>query len=70
MMLATLESGVPGVSRTIFEGHFERDPGANAAAYDIDNRGNFIMLKAAVIPRELRVVQNWATELVQQLGKP
>jgi eukaryotic-like serine/threonine-protein kinase len=70
MMLATLESGAPGVSRTIFEGHFERDPGANAAAYDIDNRGNFIMLKSAAISRELRVVQNWATELVQQLGAP
>ena len=54
----------------MFEGHFERDPGANLAAYDVDGRRNFIMLKSALISRELRIVQNWGTELVGQLGQP
>ena len=70
MMLVTVQSGAPGALREIFEGHFERDPGSNAAAYDIDSRGNFIMLKSALMPRELRVVRNWGTELVNQLGLP
>ena len=70
MMLTVLQSGSPGALREIFEGFFERDPGANAAAYDVDTDGNFIMLKSALMPRELRVVQNWGTELVNQLGQP
>ena len=49
--------------RDLFDGHFERDPGANLAAYDVDPQGRFfIMLKSALQPRELRVVQNWGTE--------
>ena len=67
MMLVALHSGAPGAPREIFEGHFERDPGANAAAYDVDSRGNFIMLKSALMPRELRVVQNWGTELLNEI---
>ena len=39
MMLSAIRSGVPGTIREIFEGQFERDPGANAAAYDVDRRG-------------------------------
>jgi len=70
MMLVALHSGAPVALREIFEGHFEREPGANAAAYDIDSRGNFIMLKSTLMPRELRVVQNWGTELLNHLGKP
>jgi hypothetical protein len=67
MMLADLASGLPGSLRMVFEGHFERDPGANLAAYDIDPQGRFIMLKSARAARELRVVQNWGTELAAQL---
>ena len=48
MMLVAIRSGAPGELREIFEGQFERDPGANAAAYDVDRRGNFIMLKSAL----------------------
>jgi eukaryotic-like serine/threonine-protein kinase len=66
MLLAASPSGAAGERREVFEGHFERDPGANAASYDVDNRGNFIMLKSALVPRELRVVQNWATELASR----
>lgn len=69
MMVADLSSGPPGALRVVFEGHFERDPGANLAAYDIDARGRFIMLKSALASRELRVVQHWATELVAQLPR-
>ena len=64
MVLRAFEGGAPGVPRTIFEGHFERDPGANLAAYDVDPNGRFfIMLKSAVQPKELRVVKNWTSEL-------
>ena len=63
MMLVNLDAGVPGALRQVFEGHFERDPGENLAAYDIDRRGNFIMLKSALTTRELRVVEHWSTEL-------
>ena len=53
-----------GEPRTLFEGHFERDPGANLASYDVDPQGRFfIMLKSALQPRELRVVRNWGREL-------
>ena len=65
-MLRALESGSLGEPRVLFEGHFERDPGANLASYDVDPQGRFfIMLKSALQPRELRVVRNWGTELRQ-----
>jgi hypothetical protein len=63
MMLRVLEKGALGDARIVFEGHFERDPGSNAAAYDIDPQGRFVMLKSALKPRELRIVQNWGAEL-------
>lgn len=50
--------------RVLFEGHFERDPGANLAAYDVDAQGRFVMLKTVAQPREFRVVRNWGTELL------
>jgi serine/threonine-protein kinase len=70
MMLRPLENGVPGAPRLVFEGHFERDPGGNLPAYDIDPQGRFIMLKSALAPRELRIVENWGTELSATLGQP
>jgi len=63
MMARAFVKGAPGEPRLAFEGHFERDPGSNLAAYDIDAQGRFIMLKGALKPRELRIVQNWGTEL-------
>jgi serine/threonine-protein kinase len=63
MMLRELQKGTLADARVVFEGHFERDPGANAAAYDIDPQGRFVMLKSALKPGELRIVQNWGTEL-------
>ena len=63
MMVRPMEKGAPGEPRLVFEGHFERDPGSNLAAYDIDLQGRFVMLKSAIKPREVRIVQNWATEL-------
>jgi len=64
MMFCALQKGSLGEARVVFEGHFERDPGSNLAAYDVDPLGRyFIMLKSAVHPRELRVVVNWSTEL-------
>ena len=54
-----------GEAREIFDGHFERDPGSNVPAYDVDFQGRFfVMLKSALQLRELRVVQNWGTEVV------
>jgi serine/threonine-protein kinase len=54
-----------GEPRAVLEGYFERDPGANLPAYDVDPRGRFfIMLKSALQPRELRVVRNWGGELL------
>ena len=45
---------------TMLEGRFEKDPGANAAAYDVDPRGKFfVMLKRARKPTEIRLVKNW-----------
>ena len=70
MMRLEFKSGEPGQTRVVFEGDFEHDPGANLAAYDIDARGNFIMLKTARATRELRVVRNWGTELTAQLPPP
>jgi Tol biopolymer transport system component len=64
VMLRALERETLGEPQTLFEGHFERDPGSNLPSYDVDPQGRFfIMLKSAVQPRELRVVKNWGTEL-------
>ena len=63
MTLRVLEKGVLSEPRLVFEGHFEHDPGSNLAAYDIDAQGRFIMLKSALRPREIRIVQNWSVEL-------
>ncbi len=68
VVVRKLESGVLADPQMLFEGHFERDPGANLAAYDVDQQGRFIMLKGANKPREIRIVQNWATELLAVLG--
>jgi serine/threonine-protein kinase len=68
MMLCAIERDSLGEPRQVFEGHFERDPGSNAAAYDVDSQGRFIMLKSLWKPRELRIVQNWGTELRSVLG--
>ena len=65
MMFRALLKGSLGEPVLVFEGHFERDPGSNLAAYDVDPAGRyFIMLKSALKPRELSVVLNWRTELV------
>ena len=65
MVLRALSGGNLAEPRVLFEGHFERDPGSNLAAYDVDPQGRFfIMLKSALKPRELRVVRNWSTELL------
>jgi eukaryotic-like serine/threonine-protein kinase len=49
---------------------FEKDPGANAAAYDVSPKGRFlIMLKSVRRPGEIRVVKNWGTELVRESRK-
>jgi Tol biopolymer transport system component len=64
MVLRPVERGNFGAPQLIFEGHFERDPGANLASYDVDPEGRFfVMLKSAAQPRELRVVKNWGSEL-------
>ena len=65
MIRVMLDAGAPGAKQAMFEGNFERDPGANLPAYDVDADGTFIMLKSALIPRELRVVRNWSTELAR-----
>jgi hypothetical protein len=64
IVLRVLEGRGLGEPRSLFEGHFERDPGSNLASYDVDPRGRFfIMLKSALQPRELRVVKYWGSEL-------
>jgi eukaryotic-like serine/threonine-protein kinase len=64
LVLRGVSSGTLGEPRALFEGHFERDPGSNLAAYDVDPQGRFfMMLKSAWQPRELRVVKNWGSEL-------
>jgi len=46
---------------------FEKDAGANAAAYDVDSRAKkIIVLVRARKVRELRIVDNWGTELTAQ----
>jgi Tol biopolymer transport system component len=65
MIVRALEGERLGDPRTLFDGHFERDPGSNIPAYDVDFQGRFfIMLKSALQPRELRVVRHWGTELL------
>ena len=69
MMLRALERGSSGEPRAIFEGHFERDPGSNLPAYDVDPQGRFfIMLKSALQPRELRVVRTGGLSWWRVLG--
>jgi hypothetical protein len=52
----------------LFEGRFEHDPAGNAADYDADPKGRFlVMLKSARRPGEIRLVKTWGTELVQQV---
>lgn len=60
---------VDGRETTMFEARrFENDPGANAAAYDIDPRRKvLVMMKSARKPKEIRIVRNWGTELTQQV---
>lgn len=66
LMLTELNNGSLSEPREMFEGHFERDPGANLASYDVDPQGRFfIMLKSALVPRQLRMVTNWGTELAR-----
>ena len=66
MILRPLDRDRFGAPQAVVEGHFERDPGSNLAAYDVDPQGRFfIMLKSAVRAREIRVVKNWSSELGQ-----
>ena len=68
LMQRALAGGNLGDPQLVFEGTFERDPGSNLAAYDVDSQGRFfIMLKSAAKPRELRVVLNWGGELAAAL---
>jgi serine/threonine-protein kinase len=70
LMLVAMKDGNIGEPSPLFGGNFERDPGANLASYDVDPQGRFfVMLKSALVPRELRVVSNWATELIQQVPR-
>jgi serine/threonine-protein kinase len=70
LMVVDLKAGAVSEPRSVFEGSFERDPGANLASYDVDPQGKFfIMLKSALAPRELRIVRNWGTELVRQVPR-
>ncbi|MCM3881032.1 MAG: hypothetical protein ND807_13060 [Vicinamibacterales bacterium] len=60
------KGGKPTDAREVLEGVFERDPGANLAAYDVDPSGRFfLMLKSALAPRQIRIATNWGTELVR-----
>jgi eukaryotic-like serine/threonine-protein kinase len=64
MMVREWRDGTLAPPRTLFSGYFERDPGGNLPAYDVDADGRvFLMLKSASNPRELRVVRNWSTEV-------
>ena len=48
--------------KVLFEGRFEHDPGGNAAAYDVDPNGKFlVMLKSAWQPAEIRVMSSSAS---------
>jgi Tol biopolymer transport system component len=61
----SLEVVVGKETRNLFTGRrFERDPGGNAADYDVDPRGRFlVMLKGSRRTHELEFVKNWGTEL-------
>jgi Tol biopolymer transport system component len=67
--LDSLEVVVGQDTRNVFTGRrFERDPGGNAADYDVDPRGKFlVMLKGARRTHELELVKNWGTELAAQV---
>jgi Tol biopolymer transport system component len=66
VLQVTWRDGIPGEPREVLEGVFERDPGGNLAAYDVDPRGQFLlMLKSALVPRQVHIVTNWETELAR-----
>jgi Tol biopolymer transport system component len=68
VMLIVWKDGKRADAREVLEGAFERDPGANLAAYDVDPAGRFfLMLKIASAPRQLRIVTNWSTELARMV---
>ena len=68
MMLRRLVSGSLADAETLFEGHFEQDPGSNLAAYDVDPHGRFVMmLKSAMNPRVLRLNTNPTAEIEEDL---
>jgi serine/threonine-protein kinase len=53
--------------KVLFEGRFEHDPAGNAANYDVDPKGRFlVMLKRGRYSGEMRLVKNWGTNLIQQ----
>jgi hypothetical protein len=64
LMLVEWKNDKPVDATEVLDGVFERDPGANLAAYDVDPKGQFfLMLKSASAPRELRIITNWGYEL-------
>ncbi len=64
VMLVQWKGGEALPPREVLDGVFERDPGANLAAYDVEQGGGFfVMLKSALAPGEVRIVQHWDTEL-------
>jgi len=64
LMLVEWKDAKPSGAKEVLEGVFERDPGANLAAYDVDPKGQFfLMLKSASAPRQLRIITNWGSEL-------
>jgi hypothetical protein len=64
LMLVAWKDDTPMDAKEVLDGVFERDPGANLAAYDVDPKGQFfLMLKSASAPRELRITTNWGSEL-------
>jgi serine/threonine-protein kinase len=68
LMLVAWKDDKPADATEVLDGVFERDPGANLAAYDVDPRGQFfLMLKSASAPKELRIVTNWGNELADLL---
>jgi Tol biopolymer transport system component len=64
LMLVEWRDGKPTDAKEVLDGVFERDPGANLAAYDVDPKGQFfLMLKSASSPRQLSIITNWGSEL-------
>jgi hypothetical protein len=50
--------------KELLDGRYERDLSGNAAAYDVDPAGRFLLLlKRARKPAEIRVITNWGTLL-------